>query len=193
MRSPRLAGAVARLANLVDLSLGTPTDGQSLVYQASTGLWIPGTPANVGGELAYAENITGTPQVIAAGGNADVTNLTGLSVPASTPAACWIEISIRAQMQAVTGTPNPTRLAASLILYETTSGSTLIEGWSCPIEDSAVATPGFVMRGKVRIGVTTGTRTFKANVIAPGTASNGYGISITNTSGARSWMAAFAR
>ena len=51
-------GGASELADLSDVDPSGATDGQSLVYDAGLGEWVPGAP--VGGEVDYADLPAGT-------------------------------------------------------------------------------------------------------------------------------------
>ncbi len=177
---------------------GAPTTGSHVVGEVAvdqTGnLWVctaagtPGTwtPPGGGIELAYAENITGTTQVIGAGGNADITNCSITIPPWSRPV--YIEAAIRGQLGAVVGTPGA-GVALALVIYE---GATPIEIANRGSLGTVANTSTHTLYVKARLGASTsGSRTFKINVIAPGTGSNGFPFTVSNSATVRSWIGAY--
>ena len=146
-------------------------------------------PPAAGGELAYAENVTGTAQSIAAGGNADVTGCQ-ITVPVGLRPV-YIEAQCRIHFTGVTGTPAPTNPAAVLVIYDVTSGRTAVEICGYPTFTAATGSPGMTLRAKARVGILSAQKTYLINVIAPGSASNGYPIQVDNAATIRSYIGAY--
>ena len=146
-------------------------------------------PPAQGGELAYAENVSGTTQAIAAGGNADVTACQ-IVVPV-TLRPVYIEAQCRIHFTGVTGTPAPTNPAAVLVIYDVTSGRTAVEICGHPSFTAATGSPGMTLRAKARVGILSAQKTYLMNVIAPGSASNGYPIQVDNAASIRSYIGAY--
>jgi hypothetical protein len=153
------------LGALVNVSLGTPSDGQALVYQASTGLWIPGSPAVSGTEGDYHENVTGTPTTAAgptgpaAGSPADVAGVT-CTVPILT-GSVWVYAEVFLY-QSTVGTGN-----AFAFLTETTVGNTGVRDYDdrlLPNSTSSNAQNMGKLRLAARLGAVAAPRTFKLQI-----------------------------
>lgn len=189
-----MSGRTALLAALADVVLGTPADGQALVYQASTQKWVAASPAVAGAEIAYAENVSGTPT------NASATN--GVSNGAVDIANCAISVPANSGIVMLEGYASVNQTVAgiggaSLAIVETTSGSTILETVGRALPNNATANANTVGNLVVerRVGPTTGTRTFKLTLQALAVAGNSPTVQAVNQpafGGFRSFLRAWA-
>ena len=177
-----VSGGAGFLAGLGDVALGTPTDGQALGYQASTGKWVAASPAVAGGEIAYAENVSGTTTGVAGVANAtsaavDIPNC-AITVPANS-GVVWLEGQAFFQ-QTVAGLGQ-----ALLQIIETTGGGSTALATDSRFLPNVNATNdrnvGY-LRPKYRLGSTVATRTFKLSALIAAPASNTPSVLIPNLS-----------
>jgi hypothetical protein len=133
------------------------TDGQTMVYSASTGLW---TAASFGSsEIAYAENATGTATALTASTAVDIPgcaiSVAAQSRPVYLSARCYVSVTGSASLGFV-----------ELQIVETTVSPTVINYAILPLSNT---TPGATYEGpysrmlytRARLGTTSSTRTFK--------------------------------
>lgn len=177
-----------RLTDLGGVSLGSPTDGQVLIYDLDLGLWVAGTPIAAGKMIDYAENVTGTATTATSTTPADIPNC-NIVVPPTT-GEVWIMAAVNVS-QSVVGTG-----VASAAIIETTGAEASLNSVAAVLPNttaSLVKNMG-VIRPMVRVGPTNVQRTFKLR-LSVSAASGTPSVQASNLStfgGLQSWIKAWA-
>lgn len=161
--------AALGLDGLADVVLGSPSDGEALVYDGVTGKWVAGVPAVGGKEIAYAENVTGvvTTATAPSGGASAAVDIPGCSitVPPNT-GVVWLEgQAFLQQMVAGVG-------VASVNIIETTVGSgnpgLATDSRPTPNQTGVNGRSLGNLRPRYRVGQVASTRTFKLSMQVTG-------------------------
>lgn len=157
-------------------------DGAGTLYaDTAAGVWTPLNP----GEIAYAANITGTVTTSANGSIVDIPGC-AITIPA-TKRPVWLKMHAIVQ-QSAAGQGN-----ASLYLYETTSGATLVTNFVEPLANLTSGGRYLDISGEYRLGPVTSPRSFKISIVTIVAASTTPAVQAINTAANPSWLLAEMR
>jgi hypothetical protein len=169
----------------------TPTDGQLLAWSSTLGAYTPVAPTGAS-ELAYAANVTGTvTSAVASSGLGTAVDVAGavISVPVSGGRPVVIEFGGNF-VQTATGAG-----VAFLSLVETTSGSAGLfsDLMQMPQQTGTLAATALASHfNQFRIGVVTGTRTFKLQFQLYSPSGSSIGANLLNTATSPTYIRAVA-
>lgn len=156
----READAATAIAEKITSPASALADGQLIQWDAATSRFIPANPTGES-ELAAAENITTAVTALSTtGGAGTIVAIPFTAISISDSNGRPVTLEYQAQYSAVT---NPGVGTAFLLLYETTSGDSLISQTASPLPNS-VSTAQQQRAWSVmqkRIGVVSTTRTFE--------------------------------
>lgn len=174
------------VADLGDVSAGTPPDGGALLYDDDISAYTVGPPTVTGSEGDYHENATTTATpTVATATPVDIPSCI-CTVPAGTTGTVWVYGRAMVQ-QTVAGTGT-----AYIQIIETTGGGSDVRADAPrPLTNATAAQTGRIgwLEPKYRLGAVSADRTFKL-VIQHNSASGSPVIEAKNANGVAYWASA---
>lgn len=169
------------------LTATDPTDGQLLAWSETLGQYTPVNPSGIG-EIAANSNATGTlTSCSASGGAGTIVTVPSTSISISDSNGLSVILEYGAMWQQTTAGDG----VAILNLYETTSGSTLLNIDYVRLPNTTAASiSNFTRSNKIKIGVVSSTRTFEVRIQLVAPAANSPVAKVLNIATAPTFLSA---